>query len=525
MKLKTVIVTGILSSVLLSACGNQNSYMPTAAYPNQVNQMGAMNQAYAPMNSMAAPQQRVNQPGMAQPGYIPRVSAPAVNGMNAPVNRVSAQAEMRIQPVLDNNGNAAPVSAQPRIGDNFETGHILAGLKQASDLAAAKNLAQKYNLSVERFISGINTVVFMTQGQDIPTLIQQLSQENLFTYVETNTVARSKVQDEQAAPAKSFFQIFSDNYTNDRYYNDQYALQMLDAEEAWQYSQGENVVISVIDSGVDIDHKDLKNQVVEGYDAFSDQSGSRAGDASRLNYVMDAYKHGTHVAGIIAAEANNKFSIAGIAPKAKIMPVKIFPDIDDYFQTYRQTSDGSQVTTSAIMSDAIVWSVDHGANIINMSLIMNYASATVERAVQYALDHNVTVVVAAGNQREIDNARNALAAIDGVIAVGAVDQSKAITPFSNSGDYISVVAPGEDIISTIPAFFSSDATRSMSGTSMAAPYVAGVAALLKSRFGDQATPAWIKARLENTAEDLGAPGWDELYGNGLIDAHRALIAK
>jgi len=515
MNMKALMTSGLIAMSVLSGCSSQTNYMPTsAAYPNQ---MMAQQQAYAPMNRMAAPQQINRQ----QPGAHPvRVSAPQMRSMNAPT-RVSAQNEMSIQPVLRNDGNA--IQTTPRIGDNFETGHILAGLKQASDLSKAQALAARYNLTIERVISGINTIVYTTKGQDPATLVQQLSKENIFTYVETNNVARNKIQEETNVRSK-FFNIFSANYTNDKYYADQYALQTLDAEEAWDYAQGDDVIVSVIDSGVEIDHADLKNQVVPGYDAFSDTAGHKAGDASRLNHLMSSYKHGTHVAGIIAAEANNKSSIAGIAPKAKIMPVKIFPDFDDYFQTSRQTADDEQVTTSAIMSDAIVWSVDNGADIINMSLIMNYESVTVERAVQYAIEHNVSVVVAAGNQRHIDNARNTLAAIEGVIAVGATDEGKNLTAFSNSGDYISVVAPGQDIVSTIPALLSSDATKNMSGTSMAAPYVAGVAALLKSRFGEQATPAWIKQRLEETAEDLGEAGWDEMYGHGMINAHRALIA-
>lgn len=516
MNIKAVVTSSLIALSVLSGCSSQTSYMPTSApYPNQM----MPQQAYAPMNRMAAP----NQMNLQQPGAYPqRVSAPGnLRSMNAPT-RVSSQSEMRIQPVLNNEAN--PVQTSPILSGNFEMGYILVGLKQPSDLGKAKDLATRYNLNIERVITGINTVVYTTKGQEISGLIQKLTQENVFTYVEANNVARNKIQDESEVRS-SFFNIFSANYTNDKHYADQYALQMLDAEAAWDLAQGDDVIISVIDSGVEIDHADLKNQVVPGYDAFSDLAGDKAGDASSLNYLMTSYKHGTHVAGIIAAEANNKYSISGIAPKAKIMPVKIFPDLNDYFQTSRQTADDEQVTTSAIMSDAIVWSVDHGADIINMSLIMNYESITVEKAVQYALEHNVVVVVAAGNQRHLDNARNTLAAIDGVIAVGSTNASKAISVFSNSGDYLSVVAPGEDIISTIPALLSNDATKNMSGTSMAAPYVAGVAALLKSRFGAQATPAWIKQRLEETAEDLGTAGWDELYGHGMINAQRALAGN
>lgn len=138
------------------------------------------------------------------------------------------------------------------------------------------------------------------------------------------------------------------------------------------------------------------------------------------------------------------------------------------------------------------------------------------------INKNVSVVVAAGNDRHIDNARNYLASIPGVIGVAATDSQDKVTFFSNSGDYISVAAPGLDIISTVPSFLGINSYINMSGTSMAAPQVAGVAALLKEKYGAQATPAWIKQRLESTAKDEGDAGRDDLYGYGVVNAWRAL---
>lgn len=509
-----------LSSMVLTACGGTAQ---TVNAPQFAPQRNAAPQYLAQQRHAQNMQQRHPQHARPIQGYnAPQRATLAPQRPTQNLQRFSRG--VSAQPITPGAGQP-PVVRMPAPTENFETGHILAGLKSADALSQAKQIAAKHNLSIERFITGINAVVFNTNGQDITAMMETLAQEKIFTYIETNGVARSRIEDEKEVKKSNFFGLLSESAFNDPHYDDQYALQILGAEQAWELSTGEGITISVIDSGVEIDHADLKNRVVPGYDALSDSDEEDAGDVSRLNHFISSYKHGTHVAGIIAAEANNKKGIVGIAPDAKIMPVKIFPDLADFFSTSREESDDAQITTSAIMSDAIVWSVDHGADVINMSLIMNFESETVTRAINYALDNNVAVVVSAGNQRQIDNARNTLAAVEGVIAVGATNSNNEITSYSNSGDYLTVVAPGHNVISSIPALLSSGSTRLMSGTSMAAPYVAGIAALLKAHHGATATPAWIKSRLEATSQDLGDNGWDELYGHGLVNAHRALVGQ
>ncbi|RYX99162.1 peptidase S8, partial [bacterium] len=307
-----------------------------------------------------------------------------------------------------------------------------------------------------------------------------------------------------------------------KYFKDQYGLTATHVDKAWDLSTGKGVTISIIDTGVDVKHDDLKNNIVNGYDAFSKSEGAKAGNASKLNYISDTYKHGSHVAGIAAAQYKNTKGIAGVAPEAKIMPVKIFPDFSDYFKSAKKNEDGSDVTVVSAIADGIVWSVDHKANVINLSLGLWEPSNTIERAVKYALEHDVSVVVAAGNERAVSNRKNYLAAINGVIAVGATDKNDTIAFFSNSGDYVSVAAPGFDIISTTPSLLGLKDYRKMSGTSMAAPHVAGIVAMVKAKFGATATPQWIKARIEKTSLDLGLPGRDDYYGHGLVDAYKAL---
>src|SRR5690606_25519979 len=109
--------------------------------------------------------------------------------------------------------------------------------------------------------------------------------------------------------------------------------------------------VAVIDSGVDVDHTDLKGNSLIGFDAFTDKKGLKAGDASKLSYISNTYKHGSHVAGIIGATANNKKGIVGVAYDSKIMSVKIFPDFSDFFKPTRKNTDGSDITIVSIIAD------------------------------------------------------------------------------------------------------------------------------------------------------------------------------
>ena len=313
------------------------------------------------------------------------------------------------------------------------------------------------------------------------------------------------------------------NSSTDKYIDQQYGLSAIHAFNAWQITEGSpSIQVAVIDTGVDIGHQDLKYNIHPGYDAFSKKQGKNAGDVSALNYIMSTYKHGTHVAGIIAAQLNNGKGIAGVAPNCKIMPIKIFPDTGELIKmAFSKSDDSTQRTMTSAVADGIVWAVDHGADVINMSLGTEEESQTLKIAIDYALDRNVPVVVSAGNERDKGNMINYLAAIPGVIAVGATDMYNRITSFSNSGSYVSVCAPGLEIISTVPSFLNLKLYTKYSGTSMAAPHVAGVVALLKS-MNHNATPAEIKQQLESTAIDLGEPGRDDLYGAGLINAYSCL---
>lgn len=507
----------LITAISLSACQSQPVINQTASLPAQTAasvQLQPHSQAPISQNNSSKTVQNSRPTPQIDLSAAKAPAKPAAPSLTKPAASVPASKPAETSSAANNT------QAQVLISSNYNTETLVAGLHAGADLADAEAIAQRHQLSIERYISSIRTVVYKTQGQEVTNLLESLKKEASLEYVETDQVASQKPESEKAVTES--FKLFSALEVNDKYFADQYSLSAMHVPQAWELSKGTDVVVAVIDTGVDMDHPDLKSRVLPGYDAYSQKEGPKAGDVSSLNYIMSSYKHGSHVAGIIAAETNNSKGIAGVAPEAKILPISIFPNVSEIIKSILAPSGDESQTIVSILADAIVWAADHDADVINMSLAVNEQSATIERAVKYALDKGVSVIVAAGNSRHIDNARNYLAAIDGVVGVGATDETNKITVFSNSGDYLSVAAPGFDVISSVPSFLGINPYVKMSGTSMAAPNVAGVAALLKSKYGATATPAWIKARLQESAHDEGEAGRDDLYGYGLVDAYKAL---
>lgn len=523
--MKKQLLTVMLAGFALSACQTQQPLplaqnVPAAqTLPLTSAQTKAAAQVNTQSNSQSTQvQAKASAAPTARTSPQLTVKKPAAPASPAPV--AQPVASQPVAPAPAQTAAPAKSDTQVLISANYNTNTLVAGLRANAGQSEAQAIAQRHNLAIERYIAGIRTVVFKTQGQNVPELLKALQGESALEYVEADQIASQKPDSEKTVTES--FKLHAAEIVNDKYFSQQYSLSAMHVPQAWDVSKGAGTVVAVIDTGVDISHPDLKSRVLPGYDAFSRKEGAKAGDVSRLNYFVESYKHGSHVAGIIAAEANNGQGIAGVAPEAKILPIKIFPDLTDIIKSFIAPDKDESQTIVSILADAIVWAADHGANVINMSLAVNEQSATIERAVKYALDKDVTVVVAAGNSRHEDNARNYLAAIDGVIGVGATDQNNEVTYFSNSGDYVAVAAPGLDIVSSVPSFLGFNPYVKMSGTSMAAPNVAGVAALLRSKFGATATPAWIKQRLEASATDEGDKGRDDLYGYGLVDAYKAL---
>jgi type VII secretion-associated serine protease mycosin len=288
---------------------------------------------------------------------------------------------------------------------------------------------------------------------------------------------------------------------DDEYREHQWDIEKINTPAAWETSTGAGVVVAVIDTGVEGNHPDLDGQVLEGYNAIEDGGG---GD-------FDDNGHGTHVAGTVAALTGNGEGVAGFAPDAKVLPIKVL-DADG----------GGYVSDTA---EGIVWATDNGAHIINMSLGSDTPTQAEKAAVAYALENGVTVVAAAGNEREDGSPTSYPAAYEGVIAVAATNDQDEIAEYSNRGDYVDVAAPGSGILSTYPLELSEDGSgyAELYGTSMAAPHVAAVAALIKGAQPD-ITPDGIQDALESSAADLGASGFDADFGHGRIDAAAAIEA-
>lgn len=270
-------------------------------------------------------------------------------------------------------------------------------------------------------------------------------------------------------------------------------LALLNMDKALLYAGKNDVTIAVVDDGVDYKHPDLKANLLAPYNAAE----------PARNPVRDL--HGTHVAGIIASVKDNGIGGHGVFPNAKVLPVDVF--------------NGSMGANDYTIADGIVYSVDNGADVINLSLGSYMPSLVVEEAIQYAIDSGVVVVAAAGN--ESTDEYSYPSSYPGVINVGNVDGFKKLSDSSNYGASVDVVAPGENIYSTAYGSETGSKFARLTGTSMASPAVAATAGLLKSKYPDL-TAFEIEYILEQTATDLGEKGDDLTYGNGLINPLSAL---
>ncbi len=301
--------------------------------------------------------------------------------------------------------------------------------------------------------------------------------------------------------------------SNDPYRDQQWGLDRIRVDEAWTSTRGEGAVVAIVDTGISLSHPDLFDRIskrpdgsVIGIDLVDDDL-----DPS------DEHGHGTLVAGIVAAATDNGVGIAGVAPAAKLLPVRVLG------------ADGSG--DSETVGRGVIWAVDNGADVVNVSL-ESVAPKDGERAVpgvpnaavRYAAERGVLVVAAAGNR---PGSAAGYPADSPIVLVGASDRADRRAPFSTVDRHDGLVAPGVDVVSTWCRRFAGGCDPAASpygvaeGTSFAAPHVSGVAALLFARGHDAGE---VRQRLLDGAVDVGPPGPDLEHGAGRLDAAASLTA-
>ncbi len=380
-------------------------------------------------------------------------------------------------------------------------------------------------------------VLEVTKDADIPAICEAYNQDPEVEYAEPNYIYTI-----QMVPNDPYY---SSKGSWGQSYDDLWGLKKIQAAQAWDSAQGEGVVVAVVDTGIDYIHEDIAANIwtntrevpnngidddnngyvddVRGWDFTTCTASSLLGcSGSKLpdNDPMDGNGHGTHVAGTIAAIGNNGIGVIGVAPKAKVMAVKGL--------------DNGGVGYTSELANSLYYAVNNGANIINNSWGRSGFSALIEEVINFAYAQGCVVVAAAGNSAS-DASFFSPAGLVNVITVSATHNNDARASFSNYGKPIDVAAPGVDILSLraantdmygdkghfVPQGDINAKYYRANGTSMAAPHLSGLAALILSRY-PQFSNAQVKSAIGFSADDLGISGRDDIYGYGRINAVNAL---
>jgi type VII secretion-associated serine protease mycosin len=299
----------------------------------------------------------------------------------------------------------------------------------------------------------------------------------------------------------------------------QWVLNMLDVPSAWSVSEGADVTVAVIDSGVNPDVSDLDGAVIPGSD-FTNLSTS----SSNPHWGQ----HGTWMASIIAGRGNGyDDGIIGVAPEAKILSIRVIPDMNDPGYKKYDTEPEGQIQDE--LAEGIRQAVADHAQVISMSIGYSAPSGTVRAALQYAYEHGIVLVASAGNSGDNDEQHTRTgehgwapvsfpAEYPGVLSVGAVNEQEQPASFSSGNLSVKVAAPGEGV----PAQGRNGLYYTVNGTSPACALVAGVAALIKSRY-PSISPAQVMEALTTTAhQPMSGGGYNVLTGFGIVDAAAAL---
>lgn len=386
------------------------------------------------------------------------------------------------------DGTSTDASAAPSTAGAVIPGRVIVGWRAEADAAG---VVRTRGLEVLRELAvpgSIRAHTVSTRGRAVDQVLAELRADPAVAYAEPDYTVALAVD-----PVPSVA-------VNDPQIGGQYSLTQMRVRDAWNVETGGTGKIAVLDTGVQANHPDLSGRVLAGYDFVNDDA-----DAA------DDNGHGTWVAGIIAAKANDAYGIAGVSWSDKILPVKIM------------TREGTG--SSSDLAAGIIWAADHGATVINMSVGGFPYSQYVQDAVTYAWNKGVVLVGAAGNNRRDEVFYPA--SLTNVVSVSATQVNDEFSNWSSWGPNVDVSAPGSSVLTTncTTCTYAEHNTWGshvyISGTSFATPNVAGVVALIRARYPDF-TPQQVVSRLVGSVDDLGYDGWDRKYGHGRVNALRAV---
>jgi subtilisin family serine protease len=373
-----------------------------------------------------------------------------------------------------------PPSFAPERGTSARTGDVIVRFRQGTALSAMGTAFARANTSVRASTAGSGLVlVTPAPGESVDDVVARLSADPSVEFAEPNTTVHATLTPNDPLYA---------SYQSAK-------LTQIGVPPAWDATTGgAGTTVAVIDTGVDATHEDLSGRVLAGYNFV----------ANNTNAADDDW-HGTFVAGIIAAGGNNSKGIAGVCWTCKILPVKVL--------------DASGNGTMFAAAQGIDWAVAHGAKVINMSFGGDAADQGLQTSVNNAWNAGVVLVGASGNDDH--GAVLYPAAFSNVVAVGSVSGANGLSSFSNIGPELDLVAPGESVMSTVCGCGgNTKGYGTGSGTSFATPEVAGIAALMIG--AGTTSNATIVSTLKSTATDLGAAGFDNSFGSGLVNAGAAI---
>jgi len=345
-----------------------------------------------------------------------------------------------------------------------------------------------------------------TEGQAVDEVLAELNADPAVEYAEPNYVIglakepMSAAEGTETPETGGTAALPLDNgatavTVNDTRAGEQYSLDRMQVRSAWDQSTGGTGIVAVLDTGVQFSHPDLAGRLLPGHDFVNDDTNA-----------SDDNGHGTWVSGIIAANANDRYGVAGISWSDKILPVKIM--------------NASGLGDTSDLTAGITWAANNGATVINMSVGGFPYSQYVQDAINYAYGKGAVLVGAAGNNRLEEVFYPA--SMNNVVSVSATQADDEFAHWSSYGSKVDVSAPGASILTTNCTTCNTYGSHTqISGTSFATPNVAGVVALIRAQYPTE-NPGQIVDRLFATVDDQGYRGWDNRYGRGRVNAARAI---